>query len=75
MTTKTSNKNETTNGQKPFEIAFSEFNNNLVKLIETSSLPPAVIAQSLQLVLGQVNQAAEAMYRKAVESEKEVKEE
>ena len=55
--------------QKPFELAFKEFNENLIKTINESGLPPAVISQSLQILLMQVNQAAESMYKKAQEIE------
>lgn len=55
--------------QKPFELAFSDFNKSLFKLVNESNLPPVVIAQSLQLILIQVNQAAETMYKKAQEIE------
>ena len=55
--------------QKPFELAFSDFNKSLFKLVNESNLPPVVIAQSLQLILIQVNQAAESMYKKAKEIE------
>lgn len=55
--------------QKPFELAFKEFNENLIKAVNESGLPPAVISQSLQILLMQINQAAESMYKKAKEIE------
>ena len=53
------------NNQKPFEVAFAEFNRELASLVENCGLPPAVIGQSLQIVLTQVNRAAKHLYEQA----------
>ena len=53
---------------KPIEVAIREFNDNLVNLVNGSGLPPFVIAQSLRLVLAEIDALAESNYRQALEA-------
>lgn len=52
--------------QKPFEIAYKDFFDTLVTIVNNSGLPPLVIALVLKDVLSQVNATSEAQYQAAV---------
>lgn len=50
---------------KPFDLALHDFNMSLVNLINGSGLPAAVLAQSLQNALTEVNRIAEQNLQRA----------
>lgn len=52
--------------QKPAEIAYKDFMDGLVALVNSCGLPPFVCALALTNVLTEVNKAADSQYRSAV---------
>lgn len=53
--------------QKPVEVAYKDFMDGLVALINGSELPPFVCALALSSVTADVRAVADAQYKSAVE--------
>ena len=52
--------------QKPFEVAYKDFTDTLVTIVNNSELQPLVIALAMKDVLNEVNKLSEAQYQAAL---------
>lgn len=52
--------------QKPFEVAYKDFTDTLITIVNNSELPPLVIALAMKDVLNEVNKLSEAQYQAAL---------
>lgn len=56
---------------RPIEILYEEFKNNLVGLVNSSGLPPFIIAQVLESILYEVKNLEKVNYENALKLEKQ----